>query len=180
MVCLSSPLFLSLSLLFSCCCQLDPEAASPAHSQVGCSCPPQEPSASSSDHPPPLARTWAGVCARASCWSVRPLFPSGSHLVWGAGILGGGDARSLRWGSSMSDPLGASRRSVTTRIWPCGTWFLTSEAQEPGKSVGFQEFQFCSLVARESEEAEPLPPPTHSPSEDMACSGSTCWPVWET
>ncbi|XP_073735680.1 unconventional myosin-XVIIIa [Callorhinus ursinus] len=50
---------------------LDPEDASPAHSQVGCSCPPQEPSASSSDHPPPLARTWAGVCARASCWSVK-------------------------------------------------------------------------------------------------------------
>ncbi|XP_064438976.1 unconventional myosin-XVIIIa isoform X4 [Mirounga angustirostris] len=50
---------------------LDPETASPAHSQVGCSCPPQEPSASSSDHPPPLGRTWAGVCARASCWSVK-------------------------------------------------------------------------------------------------------------
>ncbi|XP_057570009.1 unconventional myosin-XVIIIa isoform X3 [Hippopotamus amphibius kiboko] len=51
--------------------RLDPEAASPAHSQVGYSCPPQEPSASSSDHPPPPAGTWAGVCARASCWHVK-------------------------------------------------------------------------------------------------------------
>ncbi|XP_077924244.1 unconventional myosin-XVIIIa isoform X4 [Halichoerus grypus] len=61
---------------------LDPEAASPAHSQVGCSCPPQEPSAASSDHPPPLACTWAGVCARASCWSVKTEEQIAAEEAW--------------------------------------------------------------------------------------------------
>ncbi|XP_077021481.1 unconventional myosin-XVIIIa isoform X2 [Tamandua tetradactyla] len=60
---------------------LDPEAASPAHSQVGCSCPPQEPSASSAD-PLPLACTWAGVCARASCWSARTEEQIAAEEAW--------------------------------------------------------------------------------------------------
>ncbi|KAF6095634.1 myosin XVIIIA [Phyllostomus discolor] len=58
---------------------LDPEAASPAHSQVGCSCPPQEPSG---DHLPPLACTWAGVCARASCWSVKTEEQIAAEEAW--------------------------------------------------------------------------------------------------
>ncbi|XP_053068407.1 unconventional myosin-XVIIIa isoform X3 [Acinonyx jubatus] len=61
---------------------LDPEAASPAHSQVGCSCPLQEPSASSSDRLPPLACTWAGVCARASCWSVKTEEQIAAEEAW--------------------------------------------------------------------------------------------------
>ncbi|XP_073902609.1 unconventional myosin-XVIIIa isoform X10 [Castor canadensis] len=61
---------------------LDPEAASPAHSQVGCSCPPQEPSTSSGDHPPPLACTWAGVCARASCWSAKTEEQIAAEEAW--------------------------------------------------------------------------------------------------
>nr|KAF6416544.1 myosin XVIIIA [Molossus molossus] len=61
---------------------LDPEAASPAHSQVGCSCPPQEPSASSGDYLPPLACTWAGVCARASCWSVKTEEQVAAEEAW--------------------------------------------------------------------------------------------------
>ncbi|XP_036196680.1 unconventional myosin-XVIIIa isoform X14 [Myotis myotis] len=61
---------------------LDPEAASPAHSQVGCSCPPQEPSTSSGDHLPPPACTWAGVCARASCWSVKTEEQIATEEAW--------------------------------------------------------------------------------------------------
>ncbi|XP_045427018.1 unconventional myosin-XVIIIa isoform X3 [Pipistrellus kuhlii] len=61
---------------------LDPEAASPAHSQVGCSCPPQEPSTSSGDHLPPPACTWAGVCARASCWSVKTEEQIAAEEAW--------------------------------------------------------------------------------------------------
>ncbi|XP_047402458.1 unconventional myosin-XVIIIa isoform X3 [Sciurus carolinensis] len=61
---------------------LDPEAASPAHSQVGCSCPPQETSASSSHHPPPLACAWAGVCARASCWSAKTEEQIAAEEAW--------------------------------------------------------------------------------------------------
>ncbi|XP_073091188.1 unconventional myosin-XVIIIa isoform X8 [Manis javanica] len=61
---------------------LDPEAASPAHSQVGCSCPTQEPSASSGDSLPPLACTWAGVCARASCWSVKTEEQIAAEEAW--------------------------------------------------------------------------------------------------
>ncbi|XP_008564570.1 PREDICTED: unconventional myosin-XVIIIa isoform X3 [Galeopterus variegatus] len=61
---------------------LDPEASSPAHSQVGCSCPTQEPSASSGDHPPSLACTWAGVCARASCWSAKTEEQIAAEEAW--------------------------------------------------------------------------------------------------
>ncbi|XP_064351933.1 unconventional myosin-XVIIIa isoform X7 [Camelus dromedarius] len=61
---------------------LDPEAASPAHSQVVYSCPPQEPSASSGDHPPPPACTWAGVCARASCWSGKTEEQIAAEEAW--------------------------------------------------------------------------------------------------
>ncbi|XP_069883451.1 unconventional myosin-XVIIIa isoform X2 [Dipodomys merriami] len=61
---------------------LDPEAASPAHSQVGCSCPLQEPPDSSSDHPLPLACTWAGVCARASCWSAKTEEQIAAEEAW--------------------------------------------------------------------------------------------------
>ncbi|XP_076792355.1 unconventional myosin-XVIIIa isoform X1 [Arvicanthis niloticus] len=61
---------------------LDPEAASPAHSQVGCSCPTQEPSAFSSDNPPPPPCTWAGVCARASCWSAKSEEQIAAEEAW--------------------------------------------------------------------------------------------------
>uniref|UniRef100_A0A9L0IPC1 Unconventional myosin-XVIIIa n=1 Tax=Equus asinus TaxID=9793 RepID=A0A9L0IPC1_EQUAS len=61
---------------------LDPEAASPAQSQVGCSCAPQEPSTSSGDYPPPLPCTWAGVCARASCWSVKTEEQIAAEEAW--------------------------------------------------------------------------------------------------
>ncbi|XP_041521783.1 unconventional myosin-XVIIIa isoform X3 [Microtus oregoni] len=61
---------------------LDPEAASPAHSQVGCSCPTQEPSAFSGDNPPPPPYTWAGVCARASCWSAKTEEQIAAEEAW--------------------------------------------------------------------------------------------------
>ncbi|XP_036053196.1 unconventional myosin-XVIIIa isoform X6 [Onychomys torridus] len=61
---------------------LDPEAASPAHSQVGCSCPTQELSAFSSDNPPPPPYTWAGVCARASCWSAKTEEQIAAEEAW--------------------------------------------------------------------------------------------------
>ncbi|XP_017170112.1 unconventional myosin-XVIIIa isoform X23 [Mus musculus] len=61
---------------------LDPEAASPAYSQVGCSCPTQEPSAFSSDNPPPPPCTWAGVCARASCWSAKTEEQIAAEEAW--------------------------------------------------------------------------------------------------
>nr|XP_038942273.1 unconventional myosin-XVIIIa isoform X13 [Rattus norvegicus] len=61
---------------------LDPVAASPAHSQVGCSCPTQEPSAFSSDNPPPPPYTWAGVCARASCWSAKTEEQIAAEEAW--------------------------------------------------------------------------------------------------
>uniref|UniRef100_A0A8C5KYQ7 Unconventional myosin-XVIIIa n=1 Tax=Jaculus jaculus TaxID=51337 RepID=A0A8C5KYQ7_JACJA len=62
---------------------LDPEAASPAHSQVGCLCTSQEPSsASSAEHPPPPACTWAGVCARASCWSAKTEEQIAAEEAW--------------------------------------------------------------------------------------------------
>ncbi|XP_075847646.1 unconventional myosin-XVIIIa isoform X3 [Microtus pennsylvanicus] len=61
---------------------LDPEAASPAHSQVGCACPTQEPSAFSSDNPPPPPYTWAGVCARASCWSAKTEEQIAAEEAW--------------------------------------------------------------------------------------------------
>ncbi|XP_064892945.1 unconventional myosin-XVIIIa isoform X5 [Columba livia] len=48
--------------------QLDPTASASAPSQVPYSRP-QEPSASTSDPPPSSVCRWAGVCARASCWS---------------------------------------------------------------------------------------------------------------
>ncbi|XP_054065370.1 unconventional myosin-XVIIIa isoform X7 [Rissa tridactyla] len=47
---------------------LDPAASASAPSQVPYPCP-QEPSASASDPPPSSVCRWAGVCARASCWS---------------------------------------------------------------------------------------------------------------
>ncbi|XP_068066589.1 unconventional myosin-XVIIIa isoform X9 [Anomalospiza imberbis] len=47
---------------------LDPAASASAPSQVLYPCP-QEPSASTSDPPPSSVCRWAGVCARASCWS---------------------------------------------------------------------------------------------------------------
>ncbi|XP_064892955.1 unconventional myosin-XVIIIa isoform X14 [Columba livia] len=47
---------------------LDPTASASAPSQVPYSRP-QEPSASTSDPPPSSVCRWAGVCARASCWS---------------------------------------------------------------------------------------------------------------
>ncbi|XP_040605141.1 unconventional myosin-XVIIIa isoform X12 [Mesocricetus auratus] len=61
---------------------LDPEAASPAHSQVGCSCPTQEPSAFSGDNPPPPSYTWAGICARASCWSAKTEDQIAAEEAW--------------------------------------------------------------------------------------------------
>ncbi|XP_076399041.1 unconventional myosin-XVIIIa isoform X2 [Peromyscus maniculatus bairdii] len=61
---------------------LDPEAASPAHSQVGCSCPTQELSAFSGDSPPPPPYTWAGVCARASCWSAKTEEQIAAEEAW--------------------------------------------------------------------------------------------------
>nr|XP_054112135.1 unconventional myosin-XVIIIa isoform X21 [Callithrix jacchus] len=61
---------------------LDPEAASPAHSQVGCSSPTQEPSAPSGDHPVPPACTWAGICARASCWSAKTEEQIAAEEAW--------------------------------------------------------------------------------------------------
>ncbi|XP_060243209.1 unconventional myosin-XVIIIa isoform X3 [Meriones unguiculatus] len=61
---------------------LDPEAASPAHSQVGCSCPTQEPSAFSDDNPPPPPCTWVGVCARASCWSAKTEEQIAAEEAW--------------------------------------------------------------------------------------------------
>ncbi|KAM6296626.1 LOW QUALITY PROTEIN: unconventional myosin-XVIIIa [Aegotheles albertisi] len=47
---------------------LDPAASASAPSQVPYPCP-QEPSASAGDPPPSSVCRWAGVCARASCWS---------------------------------------------------------------------------------------------------------------
>ncbi|XP_077826790.1 unconventional myosin-XVIIIa isoform X9 [Macaca mulatta] len=61
---------------------LDSEAASRAHSQVGCSPPTQEPSAPSGDHPAPPACTWAGVCARASCWSAKTEEQIAAEEAW--------------------------------------------------------------------------------------------------
>lgn len=56
-----------LSLLLSRCCQLDP--VTPAPSQVLYPCPQQL----SAPAALPLSSVchWAGICARASCWSVR-------------------------------------------------------------------------------------------------------------
>ncbi|XP_054989977.1 unconventional myosin-XVIIIa isoform X3 [Sorex araneus] len=62
--------------------ELDPEAASPVHSQVGSSRPPQEPSASCSDRAPPLACIWAGVCAQTSCWSVKTEEQIAAEEAW--------------------------------------------------------------------------------------------------
>uniref|UniRef100_A0A2I3MP60 Unconventional myosin-XVIIIa n=1 Tax=Papio anubis TaxID=9555 RepID=A0A2I3MP60_PAPAN len=61
---------------------LDSEAASRAHSQVGCSPPTQEPSAPSGDNPAPPACTWAGVCARASCWSAKTEEQIAAEEAW--------------------------------------------------------------------------------------------------
>ncbi|XP_065387211.1 unconventional myosin-XVIIIa isoform X4 [Macaca fascicularis] len=61
---------------------LDSEAASRAHSQVGCSPPTQESSAPSGDHPAPPACTWAGVCARASCWSAKTEEQIAAEEAW--------------------------------------------------------------------------------------------------
>ncbi|XP_063574132.1 unconventional myosin-XVIIIa isoform X1 [Pongo abelii] len=61
---------------------LDSEAASRAHSQVGCSPPTQEPSAPSGDHPAPPACTWAGVCAWASCWSAKTEEQIAAEEAW--------------------------------------------------------------------------------------------------
>ncbi|KAM6110681.1 LOW QUALITY PROTEIN: unconventional myosin-XVIIIa [Pterocles gutturalis] len=47
---------------------LDPATAASAPSQVPYPCP-QDPPASTSDPPPSSVCRWAGVCARASCWS---------------------------------------------------------------------------------------------------------------
>ncbi|XP_056675539.1 unconventional myosin-XVIIIa isoform X9 [Monodelphis domestica] len=59
---------------------LDPEAFSAAQSQVGCPCP-QEPSAST-DRPMPLVCAWAGVCARASCWSAKTEEQIAAEEAW--------------------------------------------------------------------------------------------------
>lgn len=64
----SHPSFLSLLLLR--CRQLDPAASASAPSQVPYPCP-QELSASAGNLPLSSVCRWAGVCARASCWSVR-------------------------------------------------------------------------------------------------------------
>nr|XP_045231126.1 unconventional myosin-XVIIIa isoform X10 [Macaca fascicularis] len=61
---------------------LDSEAASRAHSQVGCSPPTQESSAPSGDHPAPPACTWAGVCAWASCWSAKTEEQIAAEEAW--------------------------------------------------------------------------------------------------
>ncbi|XP_078010916.1 unconventional myosin-XVIIIa isoform X9 [Phascolarctos cinereus] len=59
---------------------LDTEAVSTAQNQVGCPCP-QEPSAST-DRPMPLVCAWAGVCARASCWSAKTEEQIATEEAW--------------------------------------------------------------------------------------------------
>ena len=64
-----------LSLLLSRCCQLDP--VTPAPSQV----PYPRPQQLSAPAALPLSSVchWAGICARASCWSVRLSPPQGGQ-----------------------------------------------------------------------------------------------------
>uniref|UniRef100_A0A8C8BF47 Myosin XVIIIA n=1 Tax=Otus sunia TaxID=257818 RepID=A0A8C8BF47_9STRI len=56
---------------------------------------PQEPSASAGDPPPSSVCRWAGVCARASCWSVRlsPSHPAPWAAMSPTGPEGAGAAR---------------------------------------------------------------------------------------
>ncbi|OPJ78608.1 unconventional myosin-XVIIIa isoform D [Patagioenas fasciata monilis] len=60
---------------------LDPTASASAPSQVPYSRP-QEPSASASDPPPSSVCRWAGVCARASCWSAKTEEQIAAEEAW--------------------------------------------------------------------------------------------------
>uniref|UniRef100_A0A803V5M3 PDZ domain-containing protein n=1 Tax=Ficedula albicollis TaxID=59894 RepID=A0A803V5M3_FICAL len=73
---------------------LDPPASASAPSQVLYPRP-QEPSASTSDPPPSSVCRWAGVCARASCWSVRlsPSHPAPWAATGPAGARAAGAGR---------------------------------------------------------------------------------------
>ncbi|XP_074778727.1 unconventional myosin-XVIIIa isoform X2 [Athene noctua] len=60
---------------------LDPAASASAPSQVLYPCP-QEPSASAGDPPPSSVCRWAGVCARASCWSAKTEEQIAAEEAW--------------------------------------------------------------------------------------------------
>ncbi|XP_053851384.1 unconventional myosin-XVIIIa-like isoform X11 [Vidua macroura] len=60
---------------------LDPAASALAPSQVLYPRP-QEPSASTSDPPPSSVCRWAGVCARASCWSAKTEEQIAAEEAW--------------------------------------------------------------------------------------------------
>ncbi|XP_053816943.1 unconventional myosin-XVIIIa-like isoform X12 [Vidua chalybeata] len=60
---------------------LDPAASASAPSQVLYPRP-QEPSASTSDPPPSSVCRWAGVCARASCWSAKTEEQIAAEEAW--------------------------------------------------------------------------------------------------
>ncbi|XP_068889541.1 uncharacterized protein [Aphelocoma coerulescens] len=79
--------------------ELDPAASASAPSQVLYPRP-QEPSASTSDPLPSSVCRWAGICARASCWSVR-LSPS-HPAPWAA--AGPAGARAARAGAEPFSP----------------------------------------------------------------------------
>uniref|UniRef100_A0A8C4V0V5 Myosin XVIIIA n=1 Tax=Falco tinnunculus TaxID=100819 RepID=A0A8C4V0V5_FALTI len=60
---------------------LDPAASASAPSQVPYPHP-QEPSASTSDAPPSSVCRWAGICARASCWSAKTEEQIAAEEAW--------------------------------------------------------------------------------------------------
>ncbi|KAM6239401.1 unconventional myosin-XVIIIa isoform 4-T4 [Spheniscus humboldti] len=60
---------------------LDPATSASAPSQVPYPRP-QEPSASASDPPPSSVCRWAGVCARASCWSAKTEEQIAAEEAW--------------------------------------------------------------------------------------------------
>ncbi|XP_075374140.1 unconventional myosin-XVIIIa isoform X8 [Mycteria americana] len=60
---------------------LDPAASASAPSQVPYPRP-QEPSASAGDPPPSSVCRWAGVCARASCWSAKTEEQIAAEEAW--------------------------------------------------------------------------------------------------
>uniref|UniRef100_A0A663F953 Myosin XVIIIA n=1 Tax=Aquila chrysaetos chrysaetos TaxID=223781 RepID=A0A663F953_AQUCH len=60
---------------------LDPAASASAPSQVPYPRP-QEPSASTGDPPPSSVCRWAGVCARASCWSAKTEEQIAAEEAW--------------------------------------------------------------------------------------------------
>lgn len=123
-----------LSLLLPRCCQLDPAASAPAPSQVPYPCP-QELSASTGNLPLSSVCRWAGVCARASCWSVR-LSPPRAAAESGQGGPAS-SSRSLGHSKpSQQGTAGAGCLSPGSLVaapgspWPCwGTWW---RARHPG------------------------------------------------